>query len=257
MDIKMQAAADWRSNASAIRKKLQIEGAPTTQTPQSGPSDLAGDGSAAGQPTIDSGSDIASEHTPASAPNVPSNDVATAQDAPNEDRMRQQAAHFEDVAKRAQAQLGQQESLADKLRQEEQRSAAFARELLQNMQQPARPLTPLAQPTVNVPAAPQPLAVSPESLPALTTEANIINGFVFGADGQFVEGAVVVIKDESGEAKRALKSNKLGQFLVTTPLANGRYVVEVDKKGLSIDTINVELKGQPVLPLVIQAKAAI
>ncbi len=168
-------------------------------------------------------------------------------------------------------QLNQQQSLVEKLKQEEDRSAAFARELIQKMQQgqpsglPLASPTPtpdaatqLAEPTISTTAMPAPLkkpAIPLDQLPTLTTQANTIHGFVFDLDGQFVEGAVVVIKDDSGEAKRALKTNKLGQFLITTPLNNGRYMVEVDKSGLKIEPLAVELTGQPIKPLMINATA--
>jgi hypothetical protein len=156
------------------------------------------------------------------------------------------------------AQVQQQQSLVDKLKQEEQRSASFARELIQKMQQPVSSIITPATATVAAPVAtaaaePTPPAIDRTNLPVLASEANVINGFVFDAGGQFIDGAVVVIKDESGEAKRALKSIKLGQFVVTTPLADGHYVVEADKKGFSLAILNVELNGQPVPPLVIQA----
>jgi hypothetical protein len=328
MNIKMQAASDWHTNSTDNRRKLQIEGAANSPANQAMP--VASEPAPAAPPATTPASDPALEPaTPQLAPSSPPAPVPEP-DA-EEEQLRQQLSTFEELAKRAQAQLeeerkgrqeleaelnkqqsdtalltqhyqeeltriqqrsqeaasqshqaqqqlealqqqaqqapgqvdqaevDQQKSLVEKLRQEEQRSASFARELLQKMQQssaaPATsPTTALVTPAPS--AVQQPLAVSPDHLPSLTTEPNVINGFVFGADGQFVEGAVVVIKDDSGEAKRALKSNKLGQFLVTTPLANGHYMVEVDKKGLQIDTINIELKGRPILPLVIQAKAA-
>jgi hypothetical protein len=149
-------------------------------------------------------------------------------------------------------QVQQQQTLVNKLMQEEQRSAAFARELIQKMQQSATGASmPAAVPATAQPAAAMP-AFDRTKLPVLTNEANVINGFVFDNSGQFVEGAVVVIKDDSGEAKRALKTNKLGQFVVTTPLANGHYAVEADKKGLSLAILNIELTGQPVPALLIQ-----
>ena len=105
----------------------------------------------------------------------------------------------------SESEVEQQRQLVEKLRQEEQRSAAFARELLEKMQHPVNNdnLVPAAPAATAPSPVQQPLAISPDNLPTLTTQANVVNGFVFGADGQFVDGAVVVIKDESGEAKRA------------------------------------------------------
>lgn len=91
---------------------------------------------------------------------------------------------------------------------------------------------------------------------ALTNQPNIINGMVVDAQGQFIPGVIVVVKNAQGESKRALKTNKLGQFVVTTPLANGSYSVEVDKKGLSFDIIKVELTGTVLPPTVIKSKSS-
>lgn len=172
----------------------------------------------------------------------------------------------------SQTDLEQQKSLVAKLQEEERRSAAFARELLDKMEQaiaagqnsPAAPVTEASWPSIPAPvtAPPPPPAPAqaapvippPANLPILTSQANVINGFVFDATNQFVDGAVVVIKDESGEAKRALKTNKLGQFLVTTPLANGHYTVEVDLKGAPLGTMTVELIGSVVPPVTIRTQ---
>ncbi len=90
---------------------------------------------------------------------------------------------------------------------------------------------------------------------ALTNQPNIINGTVVDAQGQLVPGVIVVVKNAQGESKRALKTNKLGQFVVTTPLANGTYSVEVDKKGLSFDIMKVELTGTVLPPISIKSKS--
>lgn len=89
---------------------------------------------------------------------------------------------------------------------------------------------------------------------ALTNQPNIISGRVVDGQGKSLPGVIVVVKNAHGEPKRALKTNKLGQFVVTTPLANGQYSVEVDKKGLSFDIMSVELTGAVAPPLVIAAK---
>ena len=90
---------------------------------------------------------------------------------------------------------------------------------------------------------------------ALTNQPNIINGSVVDAQGQLIPGVVVVVKNAQGESKRALKTNKLGQFVVTTPLSNGTYSVEVDKKGLSFDIMKVELTGSVLQPILIKSKS--
>jgi len=52
--------------------------------------------------------------------------------------------------------------------------------------------------------------------------------------------------DKYGDAIKALKSNKLGQFRTQTPVLNGKYTVEVIKGGEKFDIISVEAKGDPL-----------
>ena len=105
---------------------------------------------------------------------------------------------------------------------------------------------------------PRPSSVPTQSTSnvTLTTEPNIINGVVTDQQGQFIPGVIVVVKNAQGESKRALKTNKLGQFVVTTPLANGTYTVEVDKKGLTFDIMKVDLTGEVLAPITIKSKQA-
>ncbi|MBI3397087.1 PrgI family protein, partial [Candidatus Woesebacteria bacterium] len=53
------------------------------------------------------------------------------------------------------------------------------------------------------------------------TIPNIIVGQVFTPQGQIVEGAIMEVRDSGGRPVRALKSNKLGHFMIVTPLSNG------------------------------------
>jgi hypothetical protein len=77
---------------------------------------------------------------------------------------------------------------------------------------------------------------------------------VIDAAGKIVPGAIVEVLDSSGLPARATKTNQLGQFFSTTPLKRGIYHINVDKDGLSFDTIELQLTGQIVEPLKIQAK---
>ena len=117
-----------------------------------------------------------------------------------------------------------------------------------------------AEPAVSAPVTTSAAAATDSAAPqqktvALTNQPNIINGSVVDAQGQLVPGVVVVVKNAQGESKRALKTNKLGQFVVTTPLSNGTYSVEVDKKGLSFDIMKVELTGSVLQPILIKYKS--
>ncbi len=96
----------------------------------------------------------------------------------------------------------------------------------------------------------------PNIIPSLTLTSvpNIINGIVTDAMGNYVEGAIVVAHDKQGLPVRALKSNKLGQFIAATPLPSGTYNLTVEKDNLNFDTIQVGLKDAVMPPVVIAAK---
>ncbi len=88
----------------------------------------------------------------------------------------------------------------------------------------------------------------------LTTFPNIINGIVTDSAGNYLEGAIIVAHDKTGIPVRALKTNKLGQFVAATPLANGVYDISIEKDSLSFDTIELELTGNILKPVAIAAK---
>jgi len=83
---------------------------------------------------------------------------------------------------------------------------------------------------------------------------NIISGMVFNKNGEIVEGAVLEIRNMGRIPVRALKTNKLGQFIIATPLENGQYEMEIEKEGLNFDIIKFEAKGEIIPPFEIKAK---
>lgn len=103
------------------------------------------------------------------------------------------------------------------------------------------------------PAIPATAAVSP-ALPNQQTIPNIASGAVFNADGRLVAGAIIEIRDSNRLPVRALKTNKLGQFSIATPLADGVYELEIEKEGLTFDILKLEAKGSIIPPIEIRAK---
>jgi hypothetical protein len=65
------------------------------------------------------------------------------------------------------------------------------------------------------------------------------------------------VKDKEGVPVRALKTNRLGQFASSTPLANGVYFVEIeDPRGRYIfDRVQITLNGSIVPAIEIIAKS--
>ena len=89
--------------------------------------------------------------------------------------------------------------------------------------------------------------------PALTSTPSVINGIVKDPQGLLLSDVIVVVKDSSGQPVRALKSNKIGQFAISTPLPNGTYTMELESPGHSFDIVEVDVEGKVMHPIQIQA----
>ncbi len=90
-------------------------------------------------------------------------------------------------------------------------------------------------------------------MPDIPEIPNIIVGMVMNTQGKIIEGAIIEVQDEKGNPTRVFKTNSLGQFKTSTPLASGRYLVVVEKEGLSFDRVNIDLKGEIVQPIKVTA----
>ncbi|MBI4037070.1 PrgI family protein [Candidatus Daviesbacteria bacterium] len=88
----------------------------------------------------------------------------------------------------------------------------------------------------------------------LTSFPNIVNGVVGDRVGNYLEGVIVSIHDQNGLPVRALKTNKLGQFVGATPLPSGVYTITMEKDGFEFDNLQITLTGETIAPLKIIAK---
>ena len=90
--------------------------------------------------------------------------------------------------------------------------------------------------------------------PLPPSKPNTVTGQVLDPEGKIVEGAILEIKDTEGRPVRALRSNKLGHFMIVTPLLNGNYEITTEKEGLTFDTFSFEAQGKTIPPFAIWAK---
>lgn len=94
--------------------------------------------------------------------------------------------------------------------------------------------------------------------PSIANKPNIISGMVKGANGAPMSNTLLIVKNSRNEPVRAFKTNVLGDFILTSPLQDGTYTLEVsalgNNQGLTFDKITVELKGDIVPPLEIVSK---
>lgn len=83
---------------------------------------------------------------------------------------------------------------------------------------------------------------------------NIIVGMATNTEGKIIDGVIVEIQDDHGNPARVIKTNLLGQFKISTPLVNGRYLIIAEKEGYNFDRVNVDLSGKIVDPIRIIAR---
>lgn len=103
------------------------------------------------------------------------------------------------------------------------------------------PRTPAGQPSTQLP------------VPFTPTTPNTLVGMTLTPDSKILPGCLIEIK-LGGLSQRATKSNQLGQFLFAKPLENGVYQIATEKAGYQFDTYSLNLTGQIVKPLRLQAK---
>lgn len=97
--------------------------------------------------------------------------------------------------------------------------------------------------------------IAPElPIPAPPERPNILVGMVLSPEGKIVENAIIEIRDQKGNPVRALKTNRLGQFRIASPLKSGTYEVEAEKENLKFDIIKITLSGKIIQPIEIKAK---
>ncbi|OGD87367.1 hypothetical protein A3I56_01500 [Candidatus Roizmanbacteria bacterium RIFCSPLOWO2_02_FULL_43_10] len=88
----------------------------------------------------------------------------------------------------------------------------------------------------------------------LTNRPNVLSGLVLKFDESPVVGAIITVRDTNGIPVRALKTNKLGQFLSATSLPNGTYILEVESRQALFEPIKLNLTGEVLSPLAIKEK---
>jgi hypothetical protein len=87
--------------------------------------------------------------------------------------------------------------------------------------------------------------------PSPPTTPNTLTGQVVDQEKHIVEGAIMEIRDSMGRPVRALKSNKLGHFMVVTPLMAGGYEIITEKDGFNFEPLAFEANGTIIPPIAI------
>ena len=92
-------------------------------------------------------------------------------------------------------------------------------------------------------------------LPQSPEKPNLIAGITLDEKGKILPSVILEIKDKRGLPVRALKSNKLGQFFIATPLEDGIYQIAAEGTSKRFAIIKLEAKGEIIPPLKIQAQS--
>lgn len=109
--------------------------------------------------------------------------------------------------------------------------------------QPAKPKAETVEPTF---ASGVVMPLSPE-------KPNLITGITLDKTGKILPGVILEIRDKQGLPVRALRSNKLGQFFIATPLSDGIYQIQAEQADQKFAIIKLEAKSEIIPPLKIQA----
>jgi len=86
------------------------------------------------------------------------------------------------------------------------------------------------------------------------TQPNVIVGQVVDQDRKIIEGAIMEIRDSAGRPIRALRSNKVGHFIIVTQLDNGHYEIITEKDGYQFGAVTFDAKGELIPPILVQGK---
>ena len=86
-------------------------------------------------------------------------------------------------------------------------------------------------------------------MPDIPEIPNVVVGMATDMEGKIIDGVIIEIQDEHGNPSRVLKTNSLGQFKTSTPLANGKYLIIAEKDGYNFDRVNIDLNEQIVQPI--------
>ncbi len=121
---------------------------------------------------------------------------------------------------------------------------------------PREPIKELIKEVAKTPASSIPSVPSRPPAPTVVDKKipNLVSGVVKDQEGKLLENIVVIIKDQDGDPVRALKTNRLGQFAISTPLENGDYTVEVSSKERYFDIMKVTADGSVLSPLEFREK---
>jgi hypothetical protein len=92
-------------------------------------------------------------------------------------------------------------------------------------------------------------------LPSPPEAPNLVTGMVVTMEDRLLPNSIVEICNSQNQTVRAVKTNKLGQFFIATPLLNDNYEMRVEHPEYTFDIIKIRAEGKIIPPIKIRAKS--
>ncbi len=90
--------------------------------------------------------------------------------------------------------------------------------------------------------------------PSKPTQINKIVGMVLSKNNDLLTDSIIEIRTQNGEVVRAVKTNALGQFFITTPLAKGKYNLITEKDNFIFKPIQININDTVIEPIEIRSE---
>ncbi len=90
--------------------------------------------------------------------------------------------------------------------------------------------------------------------PSIPSEPNMLVGMAHDKNGKILPGAIIEILDQNGNTVRAMKTNSLGQFYISSPLKPGTYRVETEHSDHQFPVYQIDITNTALDPMNIVAK---
>ncbi|MBP7700886.1 PrgI family protein [Candidatus Woesebacteria bacterium] len=90
--------------------------------------------------------------------------------------------------------------------------------------------------------------------PIKPNKPNKLVGMVLSKTNDLLSDSIVEVQTLEGAIERAVKTNALGQFFITTPLKNGEYSVKVEKEGYIFQPLHISINGTIIQPIEIRSE---
>lgn len=90
--------------------------------------------------------------------------------------------------------------------------------------------------------------------PIKPTKPNKLVGMILSVNNDLLTDSIVEVQTLDGHIERAVKTNALGQFFITTPLRVGEYNVVIEKEGYVFQPLHININDTIIEPIEIRSE---